>query len=211
VANILWPDVQIATLDLSLRYPGQTVHESIYTGDRQVIARGIGVWEGTLSWPQLGRVDNATEIRAIETFLHQLSGAANTFDIPLPAGQEDRFDLVPNADPDAYMTILTATPTGDQLLARFNRQDGLLLGDYVTIDNKLFQCTSLHGGTNVNLTPLRQISTTSAVTTNIVPQLPVIWSQPFLRARRTESTPLSIPKDVDWWGPVTLAFTQAEA
>ena len=209
MANIAFPNVSLESIDFALDYPGQTVHASIYTGARQVIDRGIGVWEGSFTWPALGRADAPDDIAAIETFLNQLSGAANTFDIPLPVNQADRFNLSPAANPETYLTISSNAPAGAQALVQLNRADGLRIGDYITIDNKLFQFTSPLARQRANIVPYRRLPTTHEVTTTIHPTLPVIWAQPYLRARRTSSEPVSNNKDIDWAGPWTVEFTQA--
>jgi len=171
------------------------------------------VWQGSFTWPVLGRATAPDDIAAIESFLNQLAGAANTFDIPLPVNQEGRFPRSTLANRDSYLTISSNTPAGSQALINLNRAaspgNGLLLGDYITIDNKLFQLSAPHGGTNAHIVPYRVLPTTHAVTTTISPNLPIIWAQPYLRARRTSSQPVSNNRDIDWAGPWTVEFTQA--
>lgn len=213
MATIAFPTASLASLDFALRWPGQTIHESIYTGARQVIHRGIGVWEGTLTWPALSRTDGDADIRAIESFLNQLAGAVNTFDIPIPVNQRNRFDAIAGgriSNPFTYLTISRYSRTGAQALARFNRVGGLLAGDYITIENKLFQLTSTLAAFQANMTPHRELTTESTTDPSTIrPALPVNWSQPFLRARRTSSEPISSNRDSDWAGPWEVQFTQA--
>lgn len=101
MANIAFPSAPLESLDISLEWPGQSIFQALYTGERYVYSRGVGLWTGQMTWPSVGRADDAATIRAIEVFLHQIEGAVNTFDVPMPVDQGIRlrsgFDSRANA------------------------------------------------------------------------------------------------------------------
>lgn len=198
MANITFPTASLGSVDISLEWPGQVILPALYTGERYVYTRGVGLWMGQITWPQMGRVDNASDIRDVEVFLAQLEGAANTFDVPIPAEQNDRlatgFDLRATA----------VLRTGSTMRVTCNQQSGLNAGDYVTIDNYLFQLVSNLSGGAMQVSPYRPIDVTVEDDAGTVIGAAINWSNPTLRARRTDAVAISSPKDVDWAGPWTL-------
>ena len=193
MANISFPAAGLMSMDISLEWPGQSIHESLYTGDRQVITRGVGMWTGRVIWDVRSRTTQDAEIRQINAFLHQLEGAANTFDVPLPDSQSDRY-------PDGTeLTVSAFVRTGSTMRLTCNQQEGLAAGDYIVIDNFLFQLvTSLIGGSML-VSPYRPIT----LIDDAGQPAPATarWLNPYLRARRTSSTAVSNNIDVDWAGP----------
>lgn len=202
MANIAFPpNAGLESLDISLEWPGQSVFTALYTGDRHVYSRGVGLWVGQMTWASRGRADGAADIREIQVFLHQLEGAANTFDIPIPEDQSDRFT-------EGTSLLATAVQrTGSTMRVTCNRQSGLNAADYVTIDHQLFQLvSSLTAGVMV-VSPYRPIDVTftdSATPPNT--GAVVEWANPYLRARKTDANSVSNLKNRDWAGPWTVSI-----
>ena len=198
MANIPFPNVSLERVNVSVNWPGQTVHRSLYTDDRQAITRGIGVWSGSITFPEFELNGHDQQIREIEAFFASLEGAVHTFDIPIPIGNQQQEAL-------ADGTALTATGTtraGSLMqVTGLSEQAGLLQGNYVTISNNLFiVTTSLRGGT-MTLSPFRPIVISGSVD--------VEWRNPTLRARATTSDPLGSPKNADFAGPWTIEIVGA--
>lgn len=198
MATIAFPTVGMMSVDISLDWPSQSNFLSIYTGDRQVITRGVGLWTGQIMWDARGRTDGDADIRSIEVFLHQLEGAANDFDIPMPVDQSSR--LAENTD----LRVTAMLRTGSTMRLSCNQQEGLNAGDYITIENRLFQLTSNLSGGVMQVTPYRPIDVTVADDAGTVIGAAVEWAAPTMRARRTESSAVNNFRDRDWAGPWTL-------
>jgi len=198
MANITFPTASTMSVDISLEWPSQSHFLSIYTGDRQIISRGVGLWTGQIVWALRGRTDGAADIRSIEAFLIQLDGAANTFDVPMPVDQSDRF----TRGTDLRCTAVTRT--GSTMRLTCNRQSGLLTGDFITIENRLFQLASDLAGGEMLVSPYRPIDVTVADDSGATIGAAVNWSSPTMRARRTDSGAVNNLKNVDWAGPWTL-------
>ena len=196
MANIAFPDVPLESITCELSWPGQRVHESVYTGSIQTIPRGIGRWTGTFVWPLVGRIDNAENIRRIDAFFASVQGAVNTFDLPytaIDASQRDAF-------PDGTDVRLTAVErTGSTFIATLNQATGLRVGDRVTISNDMFILTTNLAGGKCTLSPYRPLVIPTA-------GLVVEWRDVTLRARLTQSNPVSVLRNVDWAGPWAAAF-----
>ena len=199
MANITFPAAGMMSVDISLDWPSQSNFLSIYTGDRQVITRGVGLWTGQIMWDARGRANHDSDIRDIEVFLHQLEGAANTFDIPMPVDQSDRF-----VDGNTDLRVDTAVRTGSTMRLTCNQQEGLTVGDYITIENRLFQLVSNLSNGVMQVSPYRPIDVTVADDAGTVIGAAVNWSAPTMRARRTDSGEVNNFKDIDWAGPWTL-------
>lgn len=194
MANVAFPTAPLSRCDISLTWPGQVIHTGIYTNERQVLERGVGVWQGSIMWDVRSRSNQDAEIVGIETFLHQLGGAANTFDVPIPRDQSSRF---------AEGTIVRVNAmlrTGSTMRLTLDANTGLQLGDFINISNMLFQCVSGHVGGVVQVSPYRPLDIPTA-------GLGIDWSNPTLRARRTSADSVANPRDLDWAGPWTLDIT----
>lgn len=195
MALISFPTVSLMSINCELIWPGQRVHESVYTGDIQTISRGIGRWSGTFVWPTLGRTDNADWIREIDAFFAMAEGAVNVFDIPWPAEQR-QIDAIPRG---TDVRLLSAARTGSTIEATLNHADGLLKGDRVTIDNKMFMLTTNLVNGVCTLSPHRALTVPTG-------GLAVNWQSPTVRARLTQSNPVSVTRNVDWAGPWSASF-----
>ena len=129
-------DVLIVRSDLALQHPGQIVLRSIYGPGSQVLSRGPGHWSGQI---EIAESDISTDAqrRAVETFLAQLRGAENTFEVPIER---------PSAGDLTASTSLTvgaaALSSGELEVTVRGATDGLVAGDYVRIGGRLYLLTS---------------------------------------------------------------------
>ena len=129
-------DVLIVRSDLALQHPGQIVLRSIYGPGSQVLSRGPGYWSGRI---EIAESDISTDAqrRAVETFLAQLRGAENTFEVPIER---------PSAGDLTAGTSLTvsaaALSSGELEVTVSGATDGLVAGDYVRIGGRLYLLTS---------------------------------------------------------------------
>ena len=130
------PVVLIVRSDLALQNPGQIVLRSIYGPGSQVLSRGPGHWAGQI---EIAETDISTDAqrRAVETFLAQLRGAENTFEVPIER---------PSAGDLTASTSLTvsaaALSSGELEVTVSGATDGLVAGDYVRIGGRLYLLTS---------------------------------------------------------------------
>lgn len=196
MALIQFPDVSLETLACNLVYPGQDIVESIYTGSVSVTPRGIGRWEGQFVWPQLARAQNAEDIGKIEGFIAATEGAVHVFDLLIESiseSQKTRF-----AD-GTDLRLMSTERTGGSFIATLNQTSGLLVGDRITIDSRLFVVTTAHTGSRCTLSPHRALDIPTG-------GLPITWQQPTLRARLTQNKPSAAAYNLDWAGPWVLAF-----
>ena len=206
MARIIFPAVSMESTNIELTWPGQRVHTSIYTGHTQVISRGVGRWQGVIAFPQQARVETpeqggrlvgAAAIRAVDAFFANAEGAVNVFDVPWEAVEQRQVDAIPDGT-DVRLTSLTRT--GSTMQATLNYAAGLITGDRITIDNRMFiLVTNLSGGT-CTLSPWRDLT---------IPDdgLVVDWQTPTCRMRLTESNPVSVIRNVDWVGPWSASVT----
>ena len=200
MALIAFPTVSMESINIELTWPGQRVHESVYTGSIQTISRGIGRWSGVISFPQQTRIEapeqgghliGAAAIRAIDAFFANAEGAVNVFDVPWEAVEQRQVDAILNGT-DLRLTSLTRT--GSTMEVTLNHASGLITGDRITIDNRMFVLiTDLSGGA-CTLSPHRDLTIPTG-------GLAVDWQTPSCRMRLTESNPVSVIRNVDWVGP----------
>ena len=191
MALITFPAVSLESANIELVWPGQRTHESVYTGSIQTISRGIGRWSGTIAFPQVSRRDGASNIRAIDAFFANADGSVNFFDVPWEAVEQRQVDAIPNST-DLRLTSLTRT--GSTMEVTLNHASGLMAGDRITINNRMFiLVTDLSGGA-CTLSPWRPLE---------IPAdgLAVNWQTPTCRMRLTESNPVSVNRNTDWVGP----------
>ncbi len=128
--------VPIARSDLALQHPGQIVLRSIYGAGTQVYGRGPGHWSGRI---EIAESDISTDAqrRAVETFLAQLRGAENTFEVPIE--RPSAGDLTE----DTSLTVSAAAISSGELEVTVSgATDGLVAGDYVRIGVRLYLLTS---------------------------------------------------------------------
>lgn len=81
MAEIEWaPDIRITEIALTAANPGQIIHEIPTTGSMRVFNRGVGFWQGTITF---GQLDNMTQGQNVEAFIATLNGSQNITRIPL--------------------------------------------------------------------------------------------------------------------------------
>jgi len=198
VANIVFPAVSLSRLTLNLAWPGQRVHESIYTGEQQVIDRGVGIWEGSFEFPGKMRVQEDNDIRAIEVFLSRMSGASNTFDIPIHSAKPSQSELFADG---TDVRVTAQTRSGNDMVLTVNQVSGFLAGHYFTLNNSLFRVESTLAANSMLVAPYRPIEFPDDGT-----GVAVVWNQPTLRARRTSATAIPNNIDPEYAGPWTIEF-----
>lgn len=196
MALIAFPSTSLSQISCNLVYPGQDIIQSIYTGSVQATPRGIGRWEGLITFPQLGRTDGAEDIGRIEAFIASTEGAVHVFDLPFEAIAEAQKTRFPEG---ADVRVTSIERTGGSFIANINQANGLQLGDRVTIDNRMFVVIIAHSGGQCTLSPYRPLTIPTG-------GLPINWRAPTLRARLTQRNPSSAPYSAFWAGPWALAF-----
>jgi len=200
MALIAFPAVPLTEVNCELIWPGQRIHESIYTGSQQAISRGVGRWSGTFVWAARSRSQQADDIAAIDAFFALAEGAVNTFDLPVPVSTAQ----VASIPADADVRVTAAERVGSQVGATVNRMTGgLALGDRVTVDGLLFQVTSSLAEGRCFLSPWRPLEIPTA-------GLAIDWQTPTVRARLTSSSPVSVRRDIDWAGPWSASFVASD-
>ena len=129
-------DVLIVRSDLALQHPGQIVLRSIYGAGTQVYGRGPGHWSGRI---EIAESDISTDAqrRAVETFLAQLRGAENTFEVPIE--RPSAGDLTAGT---SLAVSAAAISSGELEVTVSGATDGLVAGDYVRIGGRLYLLTS---------------------------------------------------------------------
>jgi len=200
MAHVAFPNVGISQFNIGLRFPSQSVFRSYYEEAIQVKTAGVGVWTGSFDWAERSRSQGESDIRQIEAFLSQIEGAANTFDIPMPVEQGDRF-------PDGTdLRISAVVRVGSSIRVTCNQVSGIVIGDYITIDNYLFQAGSSLLGGSMLLAPYRPIDITVTNDDGDVIGAQAEWAAPYLRARRIDGNPISGNRTFDWAGPWSIPF-----
>lgn len=202
MANLTLPDdVKIVISNLSLIHPGQVVHRSLYGAGSQVLARGPGYWSGRL---RIGEMDNAEkDVRAgMESFLARLKGQENTFDVPI--FRPTRGELAEGTTIEVSSSSINSS---GELVVTFSGDsaDGdLVLGDYVSIGNRLFQLIAdtvyNSSGSTMKLSPPHDGDWTSGVD--------ILWEEVVCRGRLVNS---SVPNvhSPDFGGPWELEWEEA--
>ncbi len=196
MAEIAFPTVSSSNIIIGLSWPSQVNHRSIYTGESQAITRGIGLWEGTITWSPRSVAYQEDDIREIEAFLASLEGGANTFKVPLQRDQSSAFTS------GTDLMVTAAERAGSSMILTFDAQTGLVQGNYINISDELFILNSSLTGGTATVTPHRPLTIPAA-------GLEVSWETPFLNARRTESDAIVSPRDPEYAGPWTIGFTGA--
>ena len=129
MAEIVFPTVPLQEFRIDIEVPNVIRHNSIYTAKEQIFSRGNMFFAGRIGWARRG-LDRQEEVAAIEAFLTSCYGPVNTFKIPVPRDQSERFDTSGN------ITISSVTTTGT-FESEFTATKGLILGDYVNFGSRL--------------------------------------------------------------------------
>ncbi len=198
MALITFPSsVLIVRSDLGLIHPGQTVQRSIYGPGSQVLSRGPGHWAGRL---EIAETDTASDAqrRAVEVFLSLLRGAENTFEVPI--GRPSSGTLAA----DTTMTASAAAISSGELEITVSETTGLVAGDYVRIDDRLYQLVTDHASSTFKAEP------PSTPVTSSSPE--VVWEDVTCLARlagRDRGAGLASPWIPDFGGPWVIEWEEA--
>ena len=129
--------VKIASLDISLHRPGDVRHESPFTGDAVIIRRGNPRWHGRVVF---GELETGTaDALAVESFIAQLDGSENEFEIPL-GPRATSFTATTVASVANDVLTLTAAPTGFAVNTFFRSANRLFVVDSYTSSTKAVTC-----------------------------------------------------------------------
>ena len=194
MAVITFPaGAEVTRSDLYLRLPGQIVLQSIYGSGSQVYSRGPGYWSGRL---EIGQTDFASDAirRRVELFLTRLRGRENEFAAPVERPS------VGNLLASMVLTLSAAAIVSSELqITVTGAATGLVTGDYVRINGRLYQLTS---------------DLAAGVFTAEPPAVPqqvgdrVVWEDVTCRARLAGEGPTSLWTP-DFGGPWVLDWEEA--
>ena len=191
------------TLDLRRAEPGQVSVPSLFNSFQYTIARGPGQWEVLVSFPILG-VGDVAALRELNAFVDSLGGQLNSVDIPVLWGEERDLQATRMIDPaDGSYYDVTATNQGaaaDVSVWNFSRQEGFFAGDKVNINGQLYTFVNDLTSGSANLWPSR---------TQTGDDHPVEFLNPVLTSVRANSSPISIPKNGVFSGPLTIHFLES--
>ena len=150
MAEIPFPSVaKIRSIPLHVILPGQLIQRSIFTGTRQVLNRGFGIWSGTVEIElKHSATEAAREAGEIESFLNALKGGENFTRIPVHrptiSAASGAIDAIIN-NPDGTISFtLAVAPTAAQ---------GFRAGAVVSVGKRMFMLRSLGIGGTITLDP----------------------------------------------------------
>ena len=133
MAQITFPSVLLQEFRIDIQIPNVIRHNSIYTAKEQIFSRGNLFFAGRIGWARrdLSRIE---EISDIEAFLISCYGPVNTFKIPVPRDQSDRFETSGNIQ-------ISSVTTDGTFESEFKSTKGLLVGDWVNFGTRLHKIT----------------------------------------------------------------------
>ena len=134
MTEIVFPNVKLQEFRIDVQVPNVIRHSSIYTAKEQIFSRGNMYFAGRIGWARRA-LDRMNEISLIEAFLTATYGPVNTFKVPVPRDQSDRYETSGN------LTISSVTTTGT-FESEFTATAGLLVGDWVNFGTRLHKITS---------------------------------------------------------------------
>ena len=156
--------------------------------------RGPGYWTGRL---EIAETDHSTDAqrRAMELFLTRLRGAQNTFDVPLyrPSGGT----LVPKTV--LSVSSAAANTSGVVEITVTGAATGLVAGDYVSINSRLYQLTRDLAGSKFRVEP--PVKPAAGKT--------IVWENVTCRARLRGESRRPASWTPDFGGPWTLEWEEA--
>ena len=159
---------------------------------------GIGLWRGMTTVLKVGRRGDPTTRRKMEAFITRLKGLEGTFYAPVNRpSQGDLADSVKlfvssaSITSDGYCTVsVTGKPAGS---------DGLVEGDYVSIDDRLYHLVTDQAGVHLKMLPAYLPPSSEVVT----------WRDVTCVARLTERSADELPDyDADFAGPWVLDWLE---
>lgn len=201
MANRNFPRVAVSSFQFALETPGQDIQSSPVTGRVEVFGTGIAFWRGTVTFGPFEYKSELAVYREVAAFINGLGGHDHTFDLPwIEAGdQADRFP----GDITIQDWTRASTEAEVQLSvsADVAQQRGLRNGDWITINNRLYQCTSPQVDSLVVVTPGKiEAAVGDAVN----------YANPTIRARRANPTTPQYSVDRDFIAAIRLDWQQAD-
>lgn len=150
MAEIPWPAAaKIRNVPLHIIYPGQLAPRSPFTGTRQVLNRGYGIWAGSVEIElKHSSAEAAAEAGSIESFLAALKGEENFTRIPV-----HRPTI---SEPSAPVRAVVANPDGTisfTLGVAPTESRGYVAGAVVSVGKRMFMLRELGAGGIVTLDP----------------------------------------------------------
>ena len=187
MAEIPFPTIKLNQFDIEPTAESIIQHRSPFTGSTQIHSRGIMLMRGVVGWGQKNIGDSLPKIREIEAFLTRCYGGVNTFKIPIPYDQKDRFD--------SSNSLTISAATSDLFETQFTATAGILLGDWVNFGDRLHKIVSV-SGTTYRVTPAIADTTEK-----------LVWHSPYLNARLVQ-TSVVLPATATWRGPWEISVEE---
>ena len=181
---------RFSQVNLELTWPGQISLVSPYTGTSQILNRGYQIWTGSIAIPLVPAAE-VELIQQIEAFLNSFAGQENFADLKIHRPViPDNSRTVTSQDVDTSTGVITT---------RFSANLRGKVGDYLTIENRLFQIIALdeNAARNAVLVPQRPINDAANVDQGLT-----------IRARMVSSNAPTLSSSPDWSGPWTINFQE---
>ena len=187
MSEIKFPTVQLQEFRLDFQVPNVIRHNSIYNSKEQIFSRGNMFFAGRIGWARRF-LDKEEEIKEIEAFLSACYGPVNTFKIPIPYDQSERFE-------DATALSINAVTTSGTFESEFSAKKGLLVGDYCNFGDRLHKIT-FADDTDYKCVPgiLNEETTLK-------------WHSPYLNARLSQDS-IDLPRSGYAAGPWRLEIQE---
>ena len=183
MSEIVFPTVPLQEFRIDIQVPNVIRHNSIYTAKEQIFSRGNLYFAGRIGWARKG-VDRPDEVSQIEAFLAATYGPVNTFKIPVPRDQSERFETSGN------IQISSVTTTGT-FESSFTATKGLIVGDWVNFGSRLHKIVKADD-TDYKVVPGILNSETT-----------LVWENVKLHARLSQDS-IDLPKSGHFSGPWQL-------
>ena len=187
MSEIKFPIVKLQEFRLDVQIPNVIRHNSIYNPKEQIFSRGNMYFAGRIGWARRF-LDKIDEIKAIEAFLSECYGPVNTFKVPVPYDQTERFDG------NTGLTISSVTTNGT-FDSEFTATAGLQVGDYCNFGDRLHKIV-LVDDTSYKVVPGIQNEETV-----------LKWHSPFLNARLSQDS-IDLPRSGYSAGPWQLEIQE---
>ena len=175
-----FPTVKLQEFNIEVQVPDVIQHSSIFTANELIHSRGNMYFGGRIGWAQRF-FDRLEEIKIIEAFVVAVYGPVNTFKLPIPYDQSDRFD-------DATALTISAVTTNGTFESEFTATAGLKVGDWCNFGDRLHKIVEADG-TSYKVVPgiLNEDTTLK-------------WHAPVLLARAVQ-TSIAMPRSGGRAGP----------
>lgn len=206
MAHIPFPRVPYVSVSCRQETPGQFgPHRSIVTGTQQVISRGFATWSGSCVFgPYRNNEDAAREVMG---FLANVGGMEHTFDVPLHYDRVDQQHRFPHADGDPALAVADYRNSGTRAELQLSLSadplagTGLLMGDMVTLRQRLHVCVAHQVGDLVTVSP-------SVIDADVGDEVEFV--EPYVRARGTTGEGPLVTVNYDFMERVSLLWVATD-